>query len=67
MAKIIEITDWDKVRNYKMSQAEEKLCKKIFQEYLEGNSGFDDCSNPQLESFYETFKHGWIMCQIFFE
>jgi hypothetical protein len=63
----MKITDFDKVRNYKISRTENVFLKQMFQEYIDANSCFEDYSSPEIEGHFETFKHAWIMANIIME
>jgi hypothetical protein len=51
-------------KQYKISAPEEIIIKRNFEIYLR-DSGInpDDSgwSQPEMDHFYDTFKHGWIM------
>jgi hypothetical protein len=57
----MRLTDWDEVSNYEWKGIEEIIVKKLFEEYLDANSCFEEMSKPEIEDHYRSFKHGWYM------
>jgi hypothetical protein len=52
------------VYNDAITDVEEILIRKAFETYIKGNSCFDEMAAPELMSFYDTFKGGWITASI---
>lgn len=49
-------------KQYKISAPEEIIIQRNFEMFLHDNSMEDnDWSQPEMEQFYNLFKHGWIM------
>ena len=61
------LTNWDKVNNYEMNNFEKMIVDILFQEYIDGNSGLEELSPPEMKSYYTTFKHGWVMANLSLE
>ncbi len=62
-----EIVSWDKIifAHDNISSTEEAVILKCFKQHISGNDGYDDKSTPEMEHFYEVFKEGWIMHELF--
>ena len=61
--------DWEEFRRIysNLSKTEEMVIKQHFDIFIQGNSGMEECSTPELLSMYDQFKSSWIMCQMFTE
>jgi hypothetical protein len=48
-----------------MSATEKIVIQEHFNIWLQGNSGNDECSKPELQEKFDIFRAGWIMSQMF--
>lgn len=64
-----DITNWEKVRNYKLNKPEKMIVKKLFEEWInpKNNSFYEDKTTNELQEFYNVFEAGWIVANIWFE
>ncbi|MHA1169740.1 MAG: hypothetical protein ACTSRU_18070 [Candidatus Hodarchaeales archaeon] len=48
-----------------LSETEKIVIEEHFNIWVEGNSGIDDCSSPEMKEKFSIFKAAWIMSQMF--
>jgi hypothetical protein len=61
-----KLINWSTVYNYSLDGIEEKIVKRLFQEFANGNSAIGEyASGPEMENYYFIFRHGWVVGKLF--
>ena len=56
--------DWDTIRpKLAVQPTREAVIKSAFQQWLDGNDGYEDISTPELQSLFDLFRASWIICE----
>ena len=59
------IFDWAKVRpklNGKQA-TQEVVIKAAFQQWIDGNDGYDDMNSCELQGLFSLFRASWVICE----
>jgi hypothetical protein len=69
MSTINPKINWNKIHSYVVSDVEEKVIKVLFSEWIDpkNNSVFEDMSETEIMRFYEGFRTGWVLSNLYFE
>jgi hypothetical protein len=60
----MNVFNWDEVRIKFSKQATRDVTIGIaFQQYLDGNSCYEDKSSGDLNDLYDMFRAAWIICE----
>jgi hypothetical protein len=60
----MNVFDWDKIRpKFKKQATRDITIGAAFQQYLDGNSGYEDESSGDLNDLYDVFRAAWIICE----
>ncbi len=64
-----EVISWDAIREHKLSKVEERTLNECFSQYISGNSFYseNEFSSPEMEQYFELFKQGWVMHDLFIQ
>lgn len=57
--------DWDEVRPEleDTQPTREFVIKSAFQQWLDGNDGYEDMNAPELQGLFYIFRASWIICE----
>ena len=56
--------DWDTIRpKLAVQPTREAVIKSAFQQWLDGNDGYEDMSTPELRALFDLFRASWIICE----
>ena len=57
--------DWDTVRP-KLNDGQptrEAVIRSAFQQWLDGNDGYEDLNDLELQGLFDLFRASWIICE----
>ena len=57
--------DWDTVRP-KLNDGQptrEAVIRSAFQQWLDGNDGYEDFNDLELQGLFDLFRASWIICE----
>jgi len=59
--------DWSEFADVEidLSQTEKVVIQEHFNIWIQGNSGSEECSAPEMQEKFNLFRAGWIMSQMF--
>jgi hypothetical protein len=58
------VFDWDKIRPKFQKQAtRDATIRAAFQQYLDGNSRYDDMTSAEMRGLFDVFRPAWIICE----
>ena len=58
------VFDWDKIRpKFEEQATRDATIKAAFQQYLDGNSGYEDMNSCELQGLHDLFRASWIICE----
>ena len=56
--------DWDKKRpKFEKQATRDFTIGAAFQQYLDGNSEYEDMSSSELNLLFDGFRASWIICE----
>ena len=61
----MNVFDWDTIRP-ELNEGQltrEAVIKSAFQQWLDGNDGYDDMSSSELQAMFWLFRASWIICE----
>ena len=60
----MNVFEWEEVRpKFEKQATRDILIGAAFQQYLDGNSCYEDMSGRELNELYEMFRASWIICE----
>jgi len=59
------VFDWTTIQpKFKDGQpTREAVIKSAFQQWLDGNDGYEDLNRAELQGLFDTFRASWIICE----
>ena len=58
------VFDWEELRQKLQRQAtRDATIKAAFQQWIDGNDGYDDMNSCELQGLFSLFRASWVICE----
>ncbi len=62
----MNVFDWPTIRKLMASQKTRDLTiRHAFNQWVEGNSVFEDMNSSEIAHMFDVFRAGWLICEDF--